>query len=98
MAPNLAISQHEMIHDMILSKSLAIAQMAKVAGCCERLIRVIRAHQAARRPVRHRLLDFLQLVFIDQRLISAWGKGIFEEVGISGVRTDADIGGGKNQY
>lgn len=41
------------------------------------------------------MLDFLQLVSIDQRLTSAWGKGIFEEVGISDIRADADIGGGK---
>lgn len=41
MAPNLAVSQHEMIHDMILSKSLATAQMAEVAGCSERPIRAI---------------------------------------------------------
>ncbi len=32
MEPNLAVSQHELIHDMIFSKSLATAQMAEVAG------------------------------------------------------------------
>lgn len=44
MAPNLAASQHELIRDMILSKSLTTAQMADVAGCSERSIRYIRSN------------------------------------------------------
>ncbi|THC88362.1 hypothetical protein EYZ11_012193 [Aspergillus tanneri] len=44
MAPNLAASQHELIRDMILSRSLTTAQMADVAGCSERSIRYIRSN------------------------------------------------------
>ena len=44
MAPNLAASQHELIRDMILSRSLNTAQMAGVAGCSERSIRYIRSN------------------------------------------------------
>jgi hypothetical protein len=41
MAPHLAASQHELIHDMILSKSLKQVDMAAVAGCSDRSIRAI---------------------------------------------------------
>jgi transposase len=41
MAPNLAKSQHQLIHDMILSESLTQVEMADVAGCSERTIRNI---------------------------------------------------------
>jgi transposase len=41
MAPNLAASQHELIRDMILSKSLKQADMAAVAVCSDRSIRAI---------------------------------------------------------
>jgi DNA-binding CsgD family transcriptional regulator len=41
MAPHLAVSQREMIHAMILSKSLTTAQMADAAECSERSIRAI---------------------------------------------------------
>ncbi|GCB25593.1 hypothetical protein AAWM_08478 [Aspergillus awamori] len=44
MAPNLAPSQHELIRDMILSRSLTTAQMAGVANCSERSIRHIRSN------------------------------------------------------
>lgn len=44
MAPNLAASQHELIRDMILSRSLTTAQMASVANCSERSIRHIRSN------------------------------------------------------
>ena len=44
MAPNLAVSQHETVHDMILSKSLATAQIAEAAGCSERSNRAIRSN------------------------------------------------------
>jgi transposase len=38
MAPNLSVSQHEMIRDMILSKSLKQVDMASAAGCSARTI------------------------------------------------------------
>jgi hypothetical protein len=38
MAPNLAVSQHVLIRDMILSKSLTTAQMADAAGCSDRTV------------------------------------------------------------
>jgi hypothetical protein len=43
MAPNLAVSQHELIRDMILNKSL-IPGIAEAAGCSERSIRAIRSN------------------------------------------------------
>ncbi len=39
MAPNLAASQHQLIGDMILSRSLKQTEMATAAGCSERAIR-----------------------------------------------------------
>jgi transposase len=39
MAPNLAASQHQLIGDMILSRSLKQTEMAAIAGCSERAIR-----------------------------------------------------------
>jgi hypothetical protein len=44
MALNLATSQHELIRDMIVSKSLKTAQMAEVAGCNPRSIKTIRSN------------------------------------------------------
>ena len=44
MAPNLAVSRHETVHDMILSKSLTTAQIAEATGCSERSNRVIRSN------------------------------------------------------
>jgi hypothetical protein len=44
MAPNLAASQHDMIRDMIMSKSLSTNQMADVAGCSPRSIKAIRSN------------------------------------------------------
>jgi hypothetical protein len=41
MAPNLAASQHQLINDMILSKSLKQTEIATVADCNERAIRKI---------------------------------------------------------
>jgi hypothetical protein len=41
MAPNLAASQHDMIRDMILSKSLRDIEMAAVAGCSDRSVRAL---------------------------------------------------------
>jgi transposase len=42
MAPNLAASQHAMIHDMLLDGSLKAVQIAAAAGCSDRAIRRIR--------------------------------------------------------
>ncbi|TVY71305.1 hypothetical protein LSUE1_G004474 [Lachnellula suecica] len=44
MAPNLAASQHDQIRDMILSRSLRIAQMANTAGCSTRSVKAIRSN------------------------------------------------------
>ena len=44
MAPNLARSQHELIYDMIASKSLSTVQMAEVARCTPRSIKAIRSN------------------------------------------------------
>lgn len=44
MAPNLAPFQHNLIHDMIVSKPLKDAQMAEVAGCSARSIKYIRSN------------------------------------------------------
>ena len=41
MAPRLAASQHDMIRDMISSKSLKAIDMAAAAGCSDRTIRNI---------------------------------------------------------
>ncbi|OQE62925.1 hypothetical protein PENNAL_c0256G04169 [Penicillium nalgiovense] len=38
MAPNLAPSKHELIHDMLRSGELSMSQMAKAAGCNKRTI------------------------------------------------------------
>jgi hypothetical protein len=47
MAPNLAISQRQMIHDMILSNELTAAQMADAAGCSIRAVKYIRSNLRA---------------------------------------------------
>lgn len=44
MAPNLAASQHGLIRDMIISRSLTTARMADVAGCSTRSIKAIRSN------------------------------------------------------
>lgn len=44
MAPRLAASQHDMIRDMLLSKSLKSVEMAAAAGCSDRTIRNIRSN------------------------------------------------------
>jgi transposase len=44
MAPNLAVSQHDLIRDMLLDGSLSQVDMAKVAGCSDRTIRNIAAN------------------------------------------------------
>jgi len=47
MAPNLAASQRQMIHDMILSNELTAAQMADAAGCSVRAVKYIRSNLRA---------------------------------------------------
>lgn len=42
MALNLAFSQHDLIHDIIVNKKLKSHQMGEVAKCSERLIKVMR--------------------------------------------------------
>jgi hypothetical protein len=44
MALNLVASQHDMIRDMIVSKSLKTNQMADVAGCSPRSVKAIRSN------------------------------------------------------
>ena len=44
MAPNLSLSQHDQIRDMILSNSLTDVQIASVADCSMRSIRTIRSN------------------------------------------------------
>jgi transposase len=44
MAPNLAVSQHDLIRGMISAGTLTTAQMATVAGCSERSIKAIRSN------------------------------------------------------
>ena len=44
MAPNLPSWKHELIRDMILSKSLTTSQMAYAAECSERSITTIRSN------------------------------------------------------
>ena len=44
MAPNLAPSQHDLIHDTILDNSLKTYEMANVAECSERSIKAIRSN------------------------------------------------------
>jgi len=44
MTLNLTISQHEMIHNMILSKFFAIAQIIEFASCNKRFVRAIRSN------------------------------------------------------
>jgi hypothetical protein len=44
MAPNLAASTLQLIHDMILSNDLTISNIAEAAGCSEHTIRKIRSN------------------------------------------------------
>lgn len=44
MAPNLAHSQHDLIHDMVLDKKMKVREMANVAECSERSIMAIRSN------------------------------------------------------
>jgi transposase len=44
MAPNLAPSRHDLIHDMIVDEKLKTRQMADVAKCSERSIKAIRSN------------------------------------------------------
>lgn len=47
MAPNLAASQRQMIHDMIISNELTAPQMADAAGCSVRAVKYIRSNLRA---------------------------------------------------
>jgi transposase len=44
MAPNLAASQLNLIHDMIVSKSFTARQIAEVAGCSIRGVKRLRSN------------------------------------------------------
>ncbi len=44
MAPNLAASQRNLIHDMIIGASLKAGQIADVAGCSIRFVKYIRSN------------------------------------------------------
>jgi hypothetical protein len=44
MAPNLAPSQHDLIHDIILDNSLKTYKMANITECSERSIKAIRSN------------------------------------------------------
>jgi hypothetical protein len=44
MAPNLAVSQHDLIRYMISAGTLTTAQMTAVAGCSERSVKLIRSN------------------------------------------------------
>lgn len=44
MAPNLAASTLQLIHDMILSNDLTVSKIAEAAGCSKRTIRRIRSN------------------------------------------------------
>jgi transposase len=46
MAPNLAVSQHDLIRDMILDQTLTTTEMATNAGCSERSIKAIKSNLA----------------------------------------------------
>jgi transposase len=47
MAPNLAISQRQMVHNVILSNELTAARMADAAGCSIRAVKYIRSNLRA---------------------------------------------------
>jgi hypothetical protein len=51
MAPNLAVLQCRMIHDMIISNELKAAQMADAAGCSVRAVKYVRSNLRAFRSV-----------------------------------------------
>jgi hypothetical protein len=44
MAPNLIASQHELIRDMIINRSLTTAKMTDITGCSTRSIKAIRSN------------------------------------------------------
>jgi transposase len=81
MAPNLAVSQHELIRDMILSKSLKQTDMAAVARCSDRSIRAIasnlRCFGSTKAPAngvgRRRLMTPKMLDALRQRLLEKPG-------------------------
>jgi DNA-binding CsgD family transcriptional regulator len=52
MDPNLATSQRQIIHNIILSNELTAAQMADAAGCSVRAVKYIRSNLRAFRSVK----------------------------------------------
>jgi transposase len=85
MAPNLARSQHDLIRDMILDKSLSQVEMANVAGCSDRTIRNIgsniRLFGETRAPAngagRRRLITPPMLAALCDRLLEK--PGLFRD-------------------
>jgi transposase len=81
MAPRLAASQHDMIRDMIASKSLKAIDMAAAAGCSDRTIRNIRSNLrcfgSSRAPLngggRRRQITPVMLDALKERLIEKPG-------------------------
>jgi transposase len=85
MAPNLARSQHDLIRDMILDKSLSQVKIANVAGCSDRTIRNIgsniRLFSETRAPAngagRRRLITPPMLAALCDRLLEK--PGLFRD-------------------
>jgi transposase len=81
MAPNIAKSQHDLIRDMILDRSLTQVEMANAAGCSERTIRNIdtnmRLFGDTRAPAngagRRRLITPPMLAALCDRLLEKTG-------------------------
>jgi transposase len=86
MAPNLAESQHALIHDMIVSGTLSTAQMANVAGCSKRSIKSIRSNMryfgSTRAPPngagRRRSVTPLMLQALQEYLLETPGQTLDE--------------------
>jgi hypothetical protein len=89
MAPNLAVSQHDLIRDMVISKSLITTQMAEVTSCSTRSIKAIRSslyYMKARRIVGKSILASLRT------LVCVWqddrqGLRLLSGAKILGVRS-----------
>jgi transposase len=81
MAPRLAASQHNIISDMITSKSLKTINMAAAAGCSDRTIRSIRSNlryfSSSRAPFnkggRRRQITPIMLDALKERLLEKPG-------------------------
>ena len=88
MAPNLAASQHAMIYDIIVSKTLSAAQMADAANYSKRLIKRIRSNICCfgttkappngvgrRRSITSSMLQALQQHLLEKARLCARSKG-----------------------